>query len=273
MELFLGSSWGKYKSPFTPQLVKCNNMIILSNNLFIYSALKLFMNISKVYSNWLIILILFLSSYAHTEETTKKIPKAVTLPSFLQEVTKPIGLSATSVFYNQLDEKKSLENFDNRFIIVHFWASWCMECQNELLVLNKLQKEFRKKALLIFAISEDFKGIGAVDEYFTKHQIDYLDIYIDKKSKIYQSLNVNHLPVSYLIDFDGKVIAQSNPGTIIDWNDEELKEFLEAKVSKYQLLPPEFKKPRDKYESPKKPELPNKITKQDKKNKSNLFIN
>ena len=168
------------------------------------------------------------------------------------------------------------ENYDNRFIIVHFWASWCMECQGELLALNKLQKEFRKKALLVFAISEDFKGIGAIDEYFTKHQIDYLDLYSDKKSKIYQSLNVNHLPVSYLVDFDGKVIAQSIPGSIVDWNNEELKEYLEAKVSKYQLLPPEFKKSRDKYEPPKQA-VENKTldqkNKETKKNKSHLFIN
>ncbi len=230
----------------------------------------------KVYSNWLIILILFLSSFSCAQEAIKKDQKIVTLPPFLQEITKPIGLSTTSVFYNQLDEKKSLENYDNRFIIVHFWASWCMECQGELLALNKLQKEFRKKALLVFAISEDFKGIGAIDEYFTKHQIDYLDLYSDKKSKIYQSLNVNHLPVSYLVDFDGKVIAQSIPGTIVDWNNEELREYLEAKVSKYQLLPPEFKKSRDKYEPPKQA-VENKTldqkNKETKKNKSNLFIN
>ena len=34
-------SFGKYKSPFTPQLVKYNNIIILSNNLLIYLILKL----------------------------------------------------------------------------------------------------------------------------------------------------------------------------------------------------------------------------------------
>ena len=78
-----------------------------------------------------------------------------------------------------------------------------------------MQKEFRKKALQVIVISEDYKGIEAVDTYFTKHKIDYLDIFLDKKGKIYQGLMLNHLPVSYLIDFNGKVVARSIPGKVI----------------------------------------------------------
>lgn len=218
----------------------------------------------RVYIKLLIILTLFLSSFAHAE--AKII--APTIPSeFFELVKKPITLSINSIFYNQKMEKTSLENFDNRFIIVHFWASWCMDCNIELIALNNLQKEFRKKALLVVAISEDFKGIEAIDSYFTKYKLEYLDIYLDKKSKIYQSLMINHLPATYLIDSNGKVIARSIPGKKIDWNDQAIKDYLEEKVSKYQLLPPEFKKIRDKYEAPKQ----EKKVKNIQKNK--LFIN
>ena len=236
----------------------------------------------KLYINCIFILILFLSSIAFSEVNEEiavdQSNNSPSLPLFLQE-SNFSSVIFNSVFYNQSMEKRSLENFDNRFIIIHFWSTWCMECQNELIMLNKLQKEFRKKALTVIALSEDFKAASAIDEYFTKHKIDFLDIYIDKKSSIYKELNVNHLPVSYLVDLNGNVIAHSTPGVPVDWDDEDLKKFLESKVSQHQLLPPEFKNARDKYIPPVEitKETTKEVTKEDKKKeskeKSEIFIN
>lgn len=206
----------------------------------------------RIYTKLLFISVLFLSSIISAEENiVDESINTKNIPSSLQKISSPISLSVDSIFYNHKMEKRSLENFDNRFIILHFWASWCMNCQSELIALNKLQKEFRKKALTVIVISEDFRGISAIDSFFAKHQIDYLDIYLDKKNTIYNKLKVNHLPVSYLIDFDERIIARSQPGIPVDWDNEELKEFLEYKVSKHQLLPPEFKTTREPYIPPK----------------------
>lgn len=229
----------------------------------------------KIYTTLLFISVLFFSSIV-SGETTQEINsnepiKEQNIPSFFKKVTSPISLSIDSIFYNQDMEKKSLDNFENHFIIIHFWASWCMDCQSELIALNRLQKEFRKKALMVITISEDFKGISAIDTFFTKHKIDYLDIYLDKKKAIYNKLMINHLPVSYLMDFDGKIIARSTPGVPIDWDNEELKEYLEYKVSQRQLLPPEYKTVRKEY-IPPKIITPDPAT-QKPKEKSKLFIN
>lgn len=211
--------------------------------------------------------------FADAEATSKEdiAESSILLPSFLQEVNSPIALSEDSIFYNQRLEKKTLENFDNRFIIVHFWASWCMDCHSELIALNKLQKDFRKKALSVVVISEDFKGLDTIDQFFTKHKIDYLDIYIDKKNSVYKALKIQHLPASYLIDFNGKVIASSIPGVVVDWHDEDLRKFLDDKVSAYQLLPPEYKSIREKYE-PVIEEV-KEVIKPKKQEKSKIFIN
>lgn len=209
--------------------------------------------VKKLYINLIFIITIFFANFSFSEQVENdKSQNSLNLPPSFKEVISPAISFNNSLFYNQAMEKKSLENFDNRFIIIHFWATWCMDCQNELVVLNKLQKEFRKKALLVLAISEDFKEIAAIDEYFTKNKIDFLDIYVDKRNSIYKSLGINHLPASYLVDFNGDVIATSLPGVPVDWDDESLKKFLEDKVSKHQLLPPEFKNMRDSYNSPLK---------------------
>lgn len=170
------------------------------------------------------------------------------LSQYFDEVTKQDHALINANFYTQNQIATSLDNFDNRFIILHFWASWCMDCSIELKELDALQKEFRKKSLLVIAITEDYKDLEEVDKYYKKHEVEYLDIYLDKKNALYQHLMLNNLPVSYLIDFNGNIIAKSKVGKKIDWTSEAMLDFLESKVSKLQLLPPEFKKQREKYE-------------------------
>jgi peroxiredoxin len=227
---------------------------------------------SKVYIKLFIILMFFFSRLSLAAE---KIDSDIDLPDAFELIKTPVNLPLSSVFYNQKEEKVSLENFDNRFIIVHFWASWSMDCEIELVALNNLQKEFRKKALLVLAISEDFKAVDTVDRYFTKHKIDYLDIYMDKKSRVYNKLMINHLPATYLIDFNGKVIARSKPNKVVNWNDQDIKDYLEEKVSQYNLLPPEYKNTREEYKELKKMNKGIKKNKKDVKvmKKNKLFIN
>lgn len=233
----------------------------------------MFNHIIKIYSKGLILLVLFFASILNADQVSDKPRKPAPLPEYFQEIDDPIALNQSNIFYNQYFEKRSFEAFENRFLIIHFWASWCMECTNELIALNELQRLFKKKALTILAISEDFKGPESVDEFFKKNKIDYLDIYIDKKNTIYQSLNINHLPATYLMDFNGNIIAKSIASKQISWLDPNIIRFLDDKIIHIQLLPPEYKQLRDIYEpllkenkeTPKK-EVP-------KKEKSKIFIN
>ena len=199
--------------------------------------------IKGLYSKLLIFLLVF-----------SNISVASNLPPYLQEYFEEVKKQDHALliknFYTQNNQATNLDNFDNRFIVLHFWASWCMDCSIEIAKLNLLQKEFRKKSLLVIAVSEDYKDVSEIDKYFIKNKIDYLDIYIDKKNDIYQYLMLNNLPTSYLIDFNGNMIAKSKPGKKIDWTSDDMLDYFEEKVSKLQLLPPEYKKEREKFVEP-----------------------
>jgi peroxiredoxin len=214
----------------------------------------------RLYNNLLIFLVLFLSCLSFA--------KGPVMPSFFKEIEEAFKIENNYVFYDQSMNEKNLENFEDRFIILHFWASWYMNAFNDLAALNNLQKNFRKKSLFVIAVSEDFRSVSFLDEFFTKHKIDYLDIFIDPKSRFSQFLNIKHLPVSYLIDFNGNVIAKSKEGEMLDWSDKTLEAYLDHKVSSYQLLAPEFKKMRDKYEASEQ-----NIEKASNNKKSTLIIN
>jgi thiol-disulfide isomerase/thioredoxin len=117
-----------------------------------------------------------------------------------------------------------LEEFDGSVVLVSMWASWCHVCVNELPELDLLQKKFLKKPIKILALSEDFKGIDKVKEFYQQYHIKYLDAYLDLKNAIFNQLGVVSLPTSFLVNSSGYIIAKITGE--VDWADEKINQLL-----------------------------------------------
>ena len=108
-----------------------------------------------------------------------------------------------------LDSKKNIinfEKFEDKIIILHFWATWCQTCGIGLAKLDRLQKEYKKQPVEIIALSEDFKDIFTVEGFYTNYNIKNLKIYIDNKNKIFKQLNISSVPSTIVLDQDYNVV-------------------------------------------------------------------
>ena len=59
------------------------------------------------------------------------------------------------------------ENFDlkekhGKVILVNFWASWCLDCRKEMVILNEIYQEYHEKGLEIIGISIDSKKYSKI---------------------------------------------------------------------------------------------------------------
>jgi thiol-disulfide isomerase/thioredoxin len=152
-----------------------------------------------------IISIIFLANNAFCKEISKNKPNSDKLIILKQPITLPdIG------FIDSEDKVRHFEEWDGQVLIVNFWASWCTTCTSEMVELDELQKEYRKRPLKVIAISEDFKGIEAVKEFYKKYNITLLDAYIDQKSKLFKELEIIGLPTSFIVDYKNKIVARIN---------------------------------------------------------------
>ena len=127
-------------------------------------------------------------------------------------------------FFNEEGNKIFLDQFEGKTILLSFWASWCGHCVEDLPSLDILQKDFRKLPFEIIAISEDFNGIKAAKDHFTKHGIRHLTLYHDYKNALFKAMSVVGLPTSFLIDHEGRVklIIKGN----VKWHDESIRSVL-----------------------------------------------
>jgi len=114
-----------------------------------------------------------------------------------------IGDTAPNYFGSDINKQKiSLGNYQDKVIIISFWASWCDSCIKELNNLQSIQDDFGTDKLAVIAINfkenkKKFKSIQA--------QLSHLNIILtqDKMGKVANKFSINTIPLLFIIGKDG----------------------------------------------------------------------
>jgi thiol-disulfide isomerase/thioredoxin len=122
----------------------------------------------------------------------------------------PIELSALT-----LDGKPlSLAQFKGKNVVLVFWTSWSERSREQLVELQKLQKEFASDPRLVFVgVSLDETADTArksVDAAGYKWAQGWLEA--EARAKLTAALNVNTLPAVFLLDSEGRIVARELEG-------------------------------------------------------------
>jgi peroxiredoxin len=101
-------------------------------------------------------------------------------------------------------EKHQLSDYEGKGVILNFWATWCKPCEKEMPYFNNQYKAFKEQGVEILAVN-----IGETDmvvkDFAERFDLSF-PIMIDHKSEITTAYKVDPLPVTFLIDKEGKVV-------------------------------------------------------------------
>ncbi|GJQ57796.1 MAG: hypothetical protein D8M57_03490 [Candidatus Scalindua sp. AMX11] len=122
----------------------------------------------------------------------------------------------------------SLNNTKDKAVIIHFWATWCEPCRDELPTLEAAWKKLQGSDLQVIGIVSEKDSIGAVRDFVSKQRLTF-PILVDSQGKTYESYLVKALPTTYIIGKDGKIASRVNGA--INWQDEQIVQYVRDIVS------------------------------------------
>jgi peroxiredoxin len=100
-------------------------------------------------------------------------------------------------------ESISLAKFRRDVVLINFWATWCGPCRDELPALEALQQRFAAKGFEVIGVNLDSQAHNARD-FVTRLGISYT-VLLDPQFAAASDYGADTMPISYLVDRDGRV--------------------------------------------------------------------
>jgi len=113
----------------------------------------------------------------------------------------------------------SLADFRGKYVLLNVWATWCGPCVAEMPSLDRLQADLGGANFTVLPVSVDRGGAIAVTDFYDKHRIRHLGVFVDPSNQIAMSLSIQGLPTSFLIGPDGRAVGALTGAT--DWDTPE----------------------------------------------------
>ena len=128
-------------------------------------------------------------------------------------------------FYSGADGKPvKLSDNKGRFVLLHFWATWCAPCIKELPELALLQDQFPKDKFRVIAIPIDLRNAPAVDNFYRQKRIKGPAVYLDVERKAMDAFSLISMPTSLLLDDKGRLIGRLEAPAL--WQSDEMRGFI-----------------------------------------------
>ncbi len=99
-----------------------------------------------------------------------------------------------------------IDNPDVKLILVDFWATWCEPCKEEMPYLEEIYQEYKDQGLECLVITIDSsKALESQILKDVEHLAVTYPIPWDLDSAVKNSYGIQAIPVTYLIDKNGKI--------------------------------------------------------------------
>lgn len=117
------------------------------------------------------------------------------------------GTEAPDFLVDSLSNTR-LKDLRGRFVVLHFWASWCPDCRRDIPSLSKIEQEYASDSLVFIHISYDTNR-EQWWKYVTENNIEGIQLCEMKKMKeaaTAQAFRIKWIPSIYVLNTEGKVI-------------------------------------------------------------------
>jgi len=135
-----------------------------------------------------------------------------------------IGMPAPEISLPNPDgEIVTLSSLRGKYVMIDFWAAWCRPCRMENPNVVRLYKKYNPQGFEVFGVSLDRQREAWVKAIATDgliwNQVSDLKFWNSEVTKLY---DIKGIPLTYLIDREGIIIAKNLRGQSLEKKLEEI---------------------------------------------------
>jgi thiol-disulfide isomerase/thioredoxin len=103
----------------------------------------------------------------------------------------------------------ALADFRGKVLLVNLWATWCTPCVAELPDVARAEALLPKDKVAVLAINMEKIGADKVAAFLKGHEAAALPVYIDRELKVMRGFEAFGLPLTVVIDGEGREVGRA----------------------------------------------------------------
>ncbi|HEV2754228.1 MAG TPA: redoxin domain-containing protein [Actinomycetota bacterium] len=101
------------------------------------------------------------------------------------------------------DAVVALDDLRGKPVLVNFWASWCVPCEDEAKLLEAAYRRYRDEVAFLGVNVKDARSDAL--EFVERHDVSYPQVR-DERLDWYDGFGLTGQPETFLIDADGEIV-------------------------------------------------------------------
>ncbi len=148
----------------------------------------------------------------------KEVEKELTTRARIQPGAQAPDFKALSIGGDSIQFSETVKG---KYVLLDFWASWCVPCRKSFPHVKELYKKYHDKGLEVFCVADND---SQPDEWHKAVEKDGVEMFhhvlrglkivsrnpfiMDKTHDVSELYAIHYLPTKYLIDNEGKIIGK-----------------------------------------------------------------
>jgi thiol-disulfide isomerase/thioredoxin len=125
--------------------------------------------------------------------------------------------------------RTTLADYEGKYVLLNFWATWCAPCRKEMPHLSELQSELGGKDFEVLTIATGRNSPAGIKKFFKDAGISNLPRHQDPKQALASQMGIFGLPITVLIDPEGREIARLRGDA--DWASDTAKTIIKTLIA------------------------------------------
>ncbi len=111
-----------------------------------------------------------------------------------------------------------LSDFEDKIVVINFWAGWCTECDREMPDIVRVAEDFPDDLVVLAVNAGDSKGTAedwALDRDLPLDLDNFVWV-LDERESVTRKYQLNGMPHTFIVDRSGQIVSRVDGGTNYD---------------------------------------------------------